>query len=127
MIGQYVAPALLLVVLGLLHRMAQSLVATSNDTHHPVFGNAEGRRQFTGIEHTQSSTGACSHIEESPTPFHPRLDGLYQGFNLWHGLTDSLSHQHILVVDMLQQLQDRHLFEVVVVRGLFGDLLHLIV
>ena len=93
--------------------MAQCLVATGNDGNDPVGRNTEGGRQFAGIQHTQSSAGSSSQVKEPSAPFETWFDGLYQGFDLRYSLLHSLSHQGILLVDMVQQFSDRHLFEVV--------------
>ena len=88
-------------ILCFLYGVSQRLVSTSNDTHHPFFGNAEGGRQFTGIEDSQAPTGTCTDIKQSATTLHTWFDSLYQRLYLRKGFVDSLSHQTVFVVDVL--------------------------
>lgn len=118
---QKVLPTLLREVLGLLNSMTQRPVASSYQTYHTTLRNAKGRRQLASIQDTQTATGSSANIEETATTLHPRLYGLYKCLYLWNSLTDSLSHQHIFVADMLQQFAYRHLLQMIVVRGLFCD------
>ena len=114
MMGQKVFPPPLSNILSMLHGMAQSLVATSDDARHPIGGHAKRGGQFAGIEHTQTTTGTSTDIEESSATFHPRLNGLDKCLNLGQCQSNSLSHQRILFVDVLQQFTNAHLLQMVV-------------
>ena len=123
MIGLHVLPASIYDVLSLLYSMSQGIVATGYDTYHATVRHAEGGWQFACVEHPQPSAGACTYIEEPSAMIHALLHSFYKRLYLWNGAPHGLGHKCIFIVDMIEQLAHRHLFQMVVVRWLFRDFL----
>ena len=49
---QQVVPTLFSIIFSIFYSLAQRFVATGNKTDNPSGGNAKGRGQFAGIQHT---------------------------------------------------------------------------
>ena len=115
-------PALELVVLGILDRVAESRVATSDNAYHPTRIHAEGRRYLGCVEHTDATRGAGTHVEDASAAFHAGDNFVDKLFDPGYGASYGFGDFVVFGVDVAQDLAYRFLFEVVVKRRLFADL-----
>ena len=115
-------PAAVHVVLGILHGVAQSGVATGNESDDQCGGHAEGGGNLRSIEYSEAPAGTGPQVEDASALFHAGDDLGDEFLDLGYGLLYGQCHLLVLGVDILQDFPHRFLFEVVVQRGLLGNL-----
>ena len=119
-----VAPALLIIVFGMLHSMAKRGVATGNQAYDPPGIGAVGGRQLRGVEHTEASAGARSNVEQTPSLPHAFHNSLREPCDLRQRLLHGIRHAMVLAVDVAQQFGYRLLLQIVIEQSLFRDPSH---